>query len=107
MIGFLPIEQARYSLSDIAPREKLAVTWEQVKALAPKIQNSRAAIVTMARNSISDDDLLRLLWIELALREPAPRREIVARILGRIHTRERMRIVGLSKTGCEIVKEYV
>ena len=47
------------------------------------------------RNSLSDADLLRLLWIEVALRDPKPRPEIVRRILGRIHTRERRRVMAV------------
>lgn len=98
MTGLLPIEQARCSITSIVRGDRIQTTQEQVNRLAPKIAHSRATATTLARNSISDEDLLRLLWIEVALRDPKPRPEIVRRLLGRVHTRERNRVMSACLT---------
>ena len=96
MTGFSPFHEARCAIDSIVRSDSpVTVSPEHVTRLAPCISGSRACSVTLMRNSLSDADLFRLLWIEVALRDPKPRPEIVRRILGRIHTRERRRVMAV------------
>lgn len=105
----IDFSEARCSLNELLVNTDVTVTEEQVAQLAPLIANSNLTARTLARNDISDEDLTRLLWIEVSLRNPKARPEIVRRLIGRIHTRQRRRVMSvvLSPAGQQFVDDCI
>jgi hypothetical protein len=93
--SLLPFEEARVTINELFIGTDVTVTPEDVERLAPLVASSNVISDVLREDDISYEDLIRLIWIEKALRDPAPREEIVRRILGRIHTRQRHRIVSM------------
>lgn len=86
------INNARCTINSLFVVADLTVTGDDTARLAPYLSNSNAVARALKDDAIAFEDLQRMLWMEVALREPGPRLEIAQRILGRIHTRQRSRV---------------
>jgi hypothetical protein len=69
---------------------------DDVKRLAPHLSCTRSLCTFLAENTVSTEDLWRMMWMELGLRD-VPRPSMVRRLQGRLHTRERNRMAHLLK----------
>lgn len=97
MTGFLPITSGRLPIYNIFD-SGIDINVEQVRALLPNVSCDRACARTLARPNLKDDDLIRMLWIEVSLHDPKPRSTIVRRITGKMNTRNTAKILAL----CEV-----